>query len=56
MAVEIKPSHRGLLHRNLGIPEGQKIPLKRLMAAKKSASPAIRKQDTFAVNFGHRNG
>jgi hypothetical protein len=47
----IKPSHVGRLHQNLGIPQGQKIPLSKLMQAKKSSSPAIRKQATFAVNF-----
>ena len=47
----IKKSHVGELHRNLGIPEGEKIPLKALMQAKKSSSPAVRKRATFAVNF-----
>ncbi len=54
MATMIKPSHRGLLHEKLGIPEGNKIPLGRLMAAKKSKSPALRKEANFAVNFGHK--
>ena len=47
----IKKENRGLLHKNLGIPEGEKIPLKALMQAKKSSSPAVRKRATFAVNF-----
>lgn len=48
---EIKASHKGLLHKKLGIPQGQKIPLSKLMKAKKSSSPSIRKEATFAVNF-----
>lgn len=47
----IKPSHRGLLHKHLGIPNGEKIPLSRLMAAKKAGSPTLKKEATFAVNF-----
>jgi len=49
----IKPSRRGLLHKKLGIPQGRKIPLATLMRAKRSSSPAMRKEATFAVNFGH---
>ncbi len=49
----IKKSHVGLLHKALGIPQGEKIPLKSLMQAKRSSSPAERKQATFAVNFNH---
>lgn len=47
----IKKSHRGLLHQHLGIPQGSKIPLSKLMAAKKSSSPQIKKEANFAVNF-----
>lgn len=49
----IKPSHKGLLHKHLGIPAGKKIPLGVLMVAKKSSSPTVRKEATFAVNFNH---
>lgn len=51
-APMIKNSNRGLLHKHLGIPMGTKIPLKRLMAAKKSPAMATRKEANFAVNFG----
>lgn len=51
--VHIKPSHRGRLHRDLGIPEGKPIPMAKKLAAKKSPNPRIRKEANFAVNFGH---
>jgi hypothetical protein len=35
--ISIKPSHKGLLHRDLGVPQGQAI-------------PAVRKRATFAAN------
>ena len=50
MAINIKPSHRGLLHKDLGVKKGKKIPLSELMEAKKSSNPAERKRATFAVN------
>ncbi len=50
----IKPSHRGKLHRALGIPMGQKVPLKKKLAAKHSSNPAMARMGNFAVNFGHK--
>lgn len=51
---DIKKSHRGLLHRALGIPQGQKIPLSRLMAAKSrarsSGNTKLLKQVVYAEN------
>jgi len=52
--VKIKPSHKGLLHKKLGVPEGEKIPPEKVAAAKNSSSPALRKEATFAQNFGGR--
>ena len=52
----IKPSHTGLLHKDLGIPEGSKIPLSRLESAKKNASPAEKKRIVFAENFRGKKG
>jgi len=49
----IKPSRRGLLHRKLGVPQGQTIPEAMLAKAKRSKSPALRKEAVFAQNFGH---
>jgi len=48
--IKIKPSHRGLLHKNLGVKPGKKLSLKQLMSAKHSSSPAERKRATFAIN------
>ena len=50
MAISIKPSHKGLLHEDLGVKSGTKIPLSRLMKAKNSKDPAVRRRATFAVN------
>lgn len=50
MAISIKPSRKGLLHKKLGVPQGEKIPASKIAAAKKSKSPAMRKEATFAVN------
>ena len=50
----IKPSHRGLLHKKLGIPQGQKIPESRIKEAEHSSSTALREEARFADNFGHK--
>lgn len=50
----IKPSRKGLLHKKLGVPQGEKIPQAKLAEAKRSKSPALRKEATFAENFGHK--
>ena len=55
MAIEIKKSHEGRLHKNLGVAEGKPIPEAKLEAAKNSSSPAVRKQATFAENAKHWN-
>ena len=46
----IKPSHKGLLHKDLGVPAGKKIPVKKMEKAKKNASPAEKKRIVFAEN------
>jgi hypothetical protein len=51
--IKIKPSHKGLLHKDLGVPQGQKIPKAKIAAAKNSPNPAVRKRAVFAQNFGH---
>jgi len=48
MAINIKPSHKGLLHKNTGTPAGQKIPESKIKSATKSADPAVRKRAVFA--------
>lgn len=50
MAIKIKPSHKGLLHRRLNIPEGKPIPLNTLLRAKHAKSAEERKEANFAVN------
>jgi hypothetical protein len=39
---------RGALHRALGVPEGEKIPAKKMASAKRSKSPKIRKEAALA--------
>lgn len=51
--IHIKKSHKGLLHKALGIPEGEPIPLSAIAKAKKSPSAAMRKRATFAMNARH---
>lgn len=48
--IRIKKSHRGLLHKDMGIPQDQPIPGARLAAAMKTASPAEKKRLVFAEN------
>ncbi len=48
--IVIKPSHKGLLHEDLGVPQNKPIPLSRLMAAEQSPDPKIRKRAQFADN------
>ena len=40
--------HPGKLHRDLGVPQGEKIPAKKLAKAVKSKNPAIRKEANLA--------
>ena len=40
--------HPGALHRSLGVPEGQKIPAKKLAAASHSGNPTTRKRAALA--------
>lgn len=35
--------HKGKLHRELGIPEGQKIPASRLASAERSSNPEVKR-------------
>lgn len=40
--------NKGALHRKLGVPEGKKIPAKKLKEAEKSKSPKERKEANLA--------
>jgi len=53
MSIEIKPSHKGLLHKKLGVPEGKPIPAAKIEQAKHSSSPALRKEANFAEVAKH---
>lgn len=47
--IQIKPSHRGLLHEHLHVAPTGKIPVGRLEAAKKKGG-TLGKEATFALN------
>lgn len=49
----IKPSHRGLLHAELHVPQGEKIPEGKIRKALKSKNKKLRKRAQFAQNFDH---
>jgi len=56
MAKPFKPGgHKGKLHRELGIPEGEKIPAARLAAAKNSDDPEVRRDAIRADTMEHWN-
>lgn len=46
---EIKESHKGRLHRALGIPEDQPIPIERLESGKNSSDPHMRSMCNYAL-------
>ena len=48
--IHIKPENKGLLHKETGTAQGQKIPLSKIKAAEHSTDPAIRKRAQFADN------
>ena len=56
-SILIKPSHKGALHRMLGIKEDEKIPVSKLEEAAHSKDPTERKRARFALNarlFNHK--
>lgn len=53
MAIHIKKSHKGLLHQDLGVPQGEPIPEAKIAAAEHSEDPAVRKRAVFAENAKH---
>lgn len=48
--IHIKPSHKGLLHKDLGVLAGEPIPEGKMEKAKAHASPAEKKRIVFAEN------
>lgn len=53
MAGVAKHMHKGALHRALHVPEGKKIPPKKMAAGARSKSPRIRKMVGLAHAFAH---
>ena len=49
----IKPSHKGLLHEDLGVPEDKPIPAGKLQRALHSSDPDVKKRAVFAENAKH---
>ena len=49
-AIHIKKAHQGLLHQDLGVKQGETIPMSKIAAALHSKNPAIRKRANFARN------
>jgi hypothetical protein len=50
MAIHIKPSHKGLLHKDLHVAAGHTIPASKIAAARRSRDPAVRERAVFAAN------
>lgn len=48
--------NKGALHRNLGVPEGQKVPAKKLQAATHSEDPTIVKEANLAKTLKGLHG
>lgn len=53
---KIGPVKKGALHKEMGIPQGEKIGRKRLESAKHSSSPTERKRANFALNMNKATG
>lgn len=51
--IHIKPSHKGLLHKDLGVSQGKPIPEGKLKKAMHSSDPAVKKRAVFAENAKH---
>lgn len=49
-APHIDPSHKGKLHKYLGIPEDQTIPVSKLKELMNSKDPEVVKMANFALN------
>jgi hypothetical protein len=50
----IKPSHRGRLHKALGIPLVRKLTMAEIKKAEHSRKPSVGKEAQFADNFRHK--
>lgn len=45
--------HKGALHRNLGVPVGQKIPAAKMAKAAATGSPKVKKEVALARTLNH---
>lgn len=52
--IHLNPKHKGLLHEELHVPEGEKIPEAKIKKAEKSKNPAERKRAFFADTAKHK--
>ncbi len=48
--IHINPANKGKLHATLGVPQGSRIPYKKLQEAAHSSNPATRKRANFALS------
>ncbi len=53
IAGAVPASHKGMLHRALHVPEGEKIPAAKLEAARHSKNAHVRHMASFAHNIRH---
>ncbi len=54
MAIKIKKSHEGLLHRDTHTPLGKRIPQAKIKIAEHSPDPDVRKRARFADTAEHK--
>jgi len=47
--------HPGALHRELGVPQGEKIPASKMRQAENSSNPRMRRQAALAQTLKHMN-
>lgn len=47
----IPESHKGLLHKNLHVPEGKKIPDKKIIKAEHSGNERLRREANLAMTL-----
>ena len=55
IAGALNPAHKGLLHKELGVKPGDKIPAAKLDKATQSSNPALRKRAFLAKTLAHVN-
>lgn len=53
IAGAINPAHKGLLHRELHVPEGEKIPHAKIMKAEHADNPSEAKRARLAATLSH---